>query len=104
MLKTKYGITPEIHQLMYELQGGKCGLCGVEKPNGGHAGLVVDHDKGTGYVRGLLCRTCNANFIDEYSKLPAESKDFPRANDYLRRGESGDFIEGIKQRLASGQR
>ena len=69
----------------------------------GHSGLVIDHvEVGENtFVRGLLCRTCNSNFIDEYSKLPDECKDFPRANEYLRRGKTGDYIESIRQRVAS---
>ena len=96
-----YGVTSAIHMLMYEDQDGKCCLCGVKKDSRGHDGLVIDHDNETGFVRGLLCRTCNSNFIDEYSKLPDECKDFPPANEYLRRGKTGDYIESIRQRVAS---
>lgn len=102
-LKHKYGITPEIHQMMYEDQGGRCYFCD-DRPTSGKVGLAIDHDKDTGLVRGLLCRPCNANFIDEYRKLPEECRNFPRANDYLRRGETGHYVEGIKQRLASDDR
>ena len=100
-LKNAYGITPADQILIYEDQGGKCCLCGIDKPSRGMMGLVIDHDKDTGHVRGLLCRTCNANFIDEYSRLPEELRNFPRANEYLRRGETGDYIKSIKQRMAS---
>ncbi len=100
-LKHEYGITPEIHQVMYDDQGGKCYFCDVHRPSKGRGGLAVDHDKETGFVRGLLCRPCNANFVDEYKKLPREHQDSPRTNVYLLRGETGDYIESIKQRLAS---
>ena len=101
-LKQEYGITPEIYQMMYEDQGGQCYFCGTERPIRGRAGLGVDHnhDKGFTFIRGLLCRTCNANFIDEYQKLPEECRDFPRANDYLLRGETTDYIDSIRQRVA----
>lgn len=36
-----------------ELQQGGCGICGSS------GDLVVDHDHGSGFVRGLLCRGCN---------------------------------------------
>ncbi len=97
----RYHITLEIHKIMYDDQRGKCYLCGEEKDPRGHGGLVIDHDKDTGHVRGLLCRQCNANFIDEYRKLPPECKDFQRANELLRRGETGDYIESVRQRAAS---
>ena len=101
-LKHKYGITPEIHQTMYDDQGGRCYFCGVEKPSRGRGGLVVDHNHKMGdkFVRGLLCQACNANFIDEYAELPEEHRDFQRANDYLRRGETTDYIDGIRRRVA----
>ena len=62
---------------------------------------MIDHDKGTGFVRGLLCHECNANWVDQYKDLPEEYRDSPRANAYLRRGETGDYVENIKLRLAS---
>ena len=75
-LKSAYGITPAMRQFMYDKQDGKCCLCDV-KPGRRRRGLVIDHDKDRGFVRGLLCHTCNSNFIDEYSKLPDECRDFP---------------------------
>ena len=100
-LKHQYGITPEIHEVMYQDQGGKCYFCDAHRPSRGKGGLVIDHDKQTGFVRGLLCRQCNANFIDEYRKVPKAFQDSPRANVYLFRGETSEYIESIKQRLAS---
>lgn len=100
-LKHKYGITLEIYDAMHEEQGRGCYFCDKPGPNRGRGKLVVDHDKETGFVRGLLCRPCNANFIDEYKDLPEDRQDFPRANAYLLRGK-GEYIEGIKRRLASG--
>lgn len=95
-LKNLYGITPEIHRIIYEDQGGRCYFCDVHLSSRGCNGLVIDHDKDTGFVRGLLCRHCNANFADEYKKLPEQSQDSPRANAYLLRGRTGDYIESIK--------
>ena len=100
-LKHKYGITPEIHQAMYEDQRGKCYFCDVHRPSKGTGGLVIDHDKDTGFVRGLLCQPCNANWVDEYKKLPGEYQDSRHTNKYLHRGETGDYVESIKRRLAS---
>ena len=36
-----------------EEQGGRCAICGLEKP------LVCDHDHQTGFKRQLLCHACN---------------------------------------------
>lgn len=52
-LKKMYGLTLEDYDQLLEAQGGEC-VCGaVEDP------LHVDHDHGTGEVRGLLCGSCN---------------------------------------------
>lgn len=41
---------------MLEEQGGVCAICGT---GNGQKMLHVDHDHGTGRVRGLLCHQCN---------------------------------------------
>lgn len=53
----KYGITPEQYKDMHETQQGKCAICNTEPKT--KRGLHVDHDHGTGKVRGLLCHGCN---------------------------------------------
>lgn len=50
------GITLEEYEHLLELQGGGCGICGAEPKT---RRLDVDHDHGTGEIRGLLCHTCN---------------------------------------------
>lgn len=55
-LKHKYGITLDDYNSMFLKQGGACALCFL--PPIGDV-LSVDHDHGTGAVRGLLCRRCN---------------------------------------------
>lgn len=61
-LKHAYGILPEQYDQMSLDQGGVCAIC--RKPETatfkGHTKrLSVDHDHGTGRVRGLLCTACN---------------------------------------------
>lgn len=56
VLKSKYGITPEEYERMFEQQGGVCAVC--KRPPGKRR-LSVDHDHETGEVRALLCTRCN---------------------------------------------
>ena len=52
----RYGTSPEALQLMMITQAGRCLLCGNSPKR---KQLAVDHDHGTGAVRGLLCHPCN---------------------------------------------
>lgn len=55
ILKTRYNMSLDEYQRMYEDQGGCCKICG----NTGN--LVVDHKHDdTRKVRGLLCIHCNS--------------------------------------------
>ena len=53
-LKRLYGIGLEEYNDMLEDQCGGCWICGKTEDT-----LCVDHDHGTGEVRGLLCHGCN---------------------------------------------
>jgi hypothetical protein len=60
--KKRYGITPTQFNQMLADQDSVCAIC--KKPekkqiNGRTASLCVDHDHGSGVIRGLLCRNCN---------------------------------------------
>jgi hypothetical protein len=54
-LKSRYGITIDRYDAMYEQQEGKCAICRAEDSDQ----FAVDHCHKTGKVRGLLCRSCN---------------------------------------------
>jgi hypothetical protein len=59
ILKSKYGITVEDYDKMYEFQGGCCDVCGRHQTEF-QKRLAVDHDHETGAVRSLLCASCNS--------------------------------------------
>lgn len=54
--KAKYGITRDQYEALLDEQNGRCKICGG---NFGYD-LRVDHNHGTGEVRGLLCANCNS--------------------------------------------
>lgn len=57
-LKLFYGITKEDYENILRKQDNKCALCPkTQLP--GRKRLSVDHDHGTGRVRGILCTSCN---------------------------------------------
>jgi len=61
-LKAKYGLAIEDYDALLEAQGGVCAIC--HRPEtmiikGTVCLLAVDHDAGTGRIRGLLCVNCN---------------------------------------------
>ena len=49
-----YGISLADYERLYQNQRGRCAICGKRHPQ-----LLVDHDHARGYVRGLLCHSCN---------------------------------------------
>lgn len=53
-LERKYGLSRHEHETLFVAQRGCCAICERR-----HVALVVDHDHGTGIVRGLLCVNCN---------------------------------------------
>jgi len=57
-LKRCYGITIEQYDQMFNVQEGKCKVCGKHQ-NELKQPLSVDHNHITGKVRGLLCPNCN---------------------------------------------
>lgn len=87
-LRHRYGIGVADVERMLADQDNKCLIC--DKPDPEH----VDHDHGTGRVRGILCFNCNqglGNFRDDLRSLG-------RAVDYLMRGSSwkGKGLDGFQ--------
>jgi hypothetical protein len=56
-LRNKFGLTTDEYSRMLESQAGVCALCEAAPTPG--ISLHVDHDHGTGEIRGLLCVRCN---------------------------------------------
>lgn len=60
-LASKYGLTEDEYHTLLESQLGVCKICGTAHNPAVKGGrLAVDHDHGTGAIRGLLCRQCNS--------------------------------------------
>jgi hypothetical protein len=53
-----YGLTDAEYNAMFEAQEGRCLICGT-RPSELKKPLFIDHNHGTGKVRGLLCNACN---------------------------------------------
>lgn len=96
-LWTKYRLSVEAFDQMYEAQGGVCALCGWP----GYSPLCVDHDHATGLVRGLLCKTCNnvlGDIRDCVDRLLAiipgiSESEIQRVTSYLRRAKWHSITE-----------
>ncbi len=64
-LRKTYGISLADWQAKIDAQDGRCVVCASELITDLHVGTtgkrhtVVDHDHGTGKVRGILCNNCN---------------------------------------------
>lgn len=88
-LREMYGITMADYDAMFEAQGGRCAICGVQKepwePGVGLEGrqkfLTVDHCHADGHIRGLLCGPCNRGI----GQLQDDLSIILAAADYLRR-------------------
>ena len=78
-LTATYGITTVEYWQIYEYQNGKCFIC--QRATGARKRLAVDHDHKTGYVRGLLCGTCNRKVIGH---LRDDPQALERGAQYLR--------------------
>ena len=57
-LKKDYSMVPDNFEMLYQIQDGCCGICGIPENAAGKR-FSVDHEHGTINIRGLLCNPCN---------------------------------------------
>ena len=95
-LKKLYGITIEQYERIVLEQNNKCAICNKENIKLNHpthikqASLVVDHNHETGFIRGLLCYTCNLavgnlkdNLINAKSLVSYLEKEQNKLQEYI---------------------
>lgn len=64
----KYGLTPEQYAVLKAMKKG-CHVCGkVKRKDGKLLTLFIEHDHGSGRVRGLACYRCNRYLIGRHRK------------------------------------
>lgn len=71
-LMKKYGITLDEYEAILASQGGVCAICHNPPSDPRGFKMHVDHDHGTGRVRGILCGSCNSGlgqFKDNVRRL-----------------------------------
>lgn len=78
LLKKQYGLTEQDYCNMFAQQEGRCAICDLDQ-GAQDRKLNVDHDHQTGYVRGLLCDSCNKALGLMHDSMTS----FERAAQYL---------------------
>jgi hypothetical protein len=80
-----YNWTPSQYRAQVRAQNGRCAICQADDY------LVIDHDHKSGYVRGLLCASCNnglGQFQDSTDVIQA-------AFDYLVRAKQAELTDRL---------
>lgn len=86
-----------IREKLLASQGGTCAICGTSKatkletPGVPHTfkKWAVDHCHATGFIRGVLCRSCNSKLGIHGENLKALATRLPGAVEYLQRPHTG---------------
>jgi hypothetical protein len=83
---------------MEKAQGGKCAICGCDRPGGRFAKFVMDHCHKTRLVRALLCNRCNmrlGRWKDDTARMRAAAISFqsthPAWTEWLRK--AANYVE-----------
>lgn len=85
-LKTRYGITEEQYNLLFEKQEGKCAICQKHQSEL-KSRLVIDHDHSSKEIRALLCHYCNLWIVGKLRKDTIQ-----RIYEYLNKEYTGWFV------------
>lgn len=91
-LKTRYGLTVDQYNQLFEKQKGCCALCGKHQSEL-RTRLAVDHDHQTSEIRSLLCGYCNLRIIGRLRKDTID-----RLYHYLHSEYSGWFVPKRKKK------
>jgi DNA-directed RNA polymerase subunit RPC12/RpoP len=91
-LKTRYGLTKEQYNELFEKQKGCCALCGKHQSEL-KMRLAVDHCHQTSEIRSLLCSYCNLRVIGRLRKDTIQ-----RIYDYLNREYTGWIVPPKKKK------
>ena len=111
-LKTRFGISLEDYQRMFEAQNGVCAICGSEetgKNRGHNISLAVDHNHKTGEIRGLLCSKCNQGIgclrVDDESgtDILLSVISYLKNNDKVHYNECNDYAEVVRKEKTKSQ-
>ena len=87
-LRSRFGMTEEDLEAMWNAQQGRCPIClvGMSRTGGRRESMHIDHDHATGRVRGLLCMLCN----NALGSLRDNADAARRAADFLERVRDPD--------------
>ncbi|HUM06391.1 MAG TPA: endonuclease domain-containing protein [Terriglobales bacterium] len=90
-----YGANGPTYEKMYQLQDGRCAVCGHRQKI---KRLALDHNHQTGEKRGLLCQWCNDQVIGSLGTTPETQLRAARALvEYLERPPaSGEWSAAIR--------
>lgn len=91
-LKSRYGLTKQQYDELFENQNGCCGLCGRHQSEF-KTRLAVDHCHQSSEIRSLLCSYCNLRVIGRLRK-----DTIGRIYDYLHKKYTGWFIPKKKKK------
>lgn len=99
-LKTRYGITLEQYQELFDLQEGRCALCNKHQSDL-KGRLVVDHDHKSSEIRALLCAYCNLWVVGKLRKDTIQP-----IHEYLNREYTGWIVppKKKKRKVRNGKR